>query len=192
MINHAGEGSLCDLHKGYWLGKFERGGRSCVECVPPGLDEPREATRGFVSGWIGWGSPWIPAEIRNAIPGPRQWRAMARIGEDDFYDLAPWWLRTFGRFTIPERDLETWMRRRRAAGADDPVRRKIELVMRGAAQIARRDPQMSRRAIATQLAEEGRAQGYGFESLRKILSGTLPAQIDRDIPGLTIWIERRG
>ena len=186
----SGDPSLFDLHRAYWNGKFERGTRSCIQCIPPGLDEPCEAPRDFVSRWIGWGNAWIPLNVRKARSGSSQWKAMARISELDFKDFAPHWLRTFGRFTIPKSDLDKWIQKRSATGEDNPVRRKIESVLRAGARIAKQPPKRSGRGIAQRLVDEDRAEGYSFESVKKILYGTLPAQRDRDIPGLTGWVRQ--
>ena len=187
---HASGTTLFDLHRAYWNGKFERRGRSFIQCAPSGLDEYGEAPRKFVSRWIGWGYEWIPLDVRNARSGSSQWEAMARITEPDFNDFAPHWLRTFGLFTIPKSDLDNWIQKRSATGEDNPVRRKIESVLRAAARIAKQPAKRSGRKIAQRLVDEDRAEGYSFESVKKILYGTLPAQRDRDIPGLTGWMRQ--
>ena len=66
----------------------------------------------------------------------------------------------------------------------------IEEVLQAAARIKKQPPKMSRREIAQHLVDEDRAAGYKFETVRKILYGTFQAQIDRDIPGLTVWMRQ--
>ena len=189
-IHTSGDASLFDLHRAFWDGKFERGRRSSIRCVPPGLDEPCEAPREFVSRWIGWGNHWIPREVRKARSGENQWRAMARISAQDFSEFPEHWRHTFGRFTIPRGQLDKWLEKRRATGEDDPLRLKIEEVLRAAARIKKQAPKMSGHAIAKRLVDEGRAEDYEFGTVRKILYGTLKAQRDRNIPGLTIWMRQ--
>ena len=115
---------------------------------------------------------------------------MARICLNDFNDFDPSWLRTFGRFTIPESQLDKWLLRRRATGEDDPLRRKIESVLRAAGRIAAHAPSMKKHAIAKLLVNEGRAEGYDLQTVRKILAGRYQPQRDRDIAGLTGWMRQ--
>ena len=148
-IHASDDASLFDLHRAYWYGKFERGARSCIRCVPRGFGKPCDAPREFVSRWIGWGNDWIPPDVRDARSGECQWCAMARISQADFNDFPDFWRRTFGRFTIPKPDLDKWLRMRHSTGAADPVRRKIETVLRAGARIAKQSPtKMSAREIA--------------------------------------------
>ena len=125
VIHESGDASLFDLHQAYWSGKFGKRGRSRVEGTPPGLDEPCEASRDNVSQSIGWGSLWLPAEIRKMSSNRQRWSAMARVSRLDFNDFADWWLSAFGRFTIPQCDLDAWLEARLAT-KDDHIRRKIE------------------------------------------------------------------
>lgn len=189
-IHASADATLFDLHRAYWNGKFERGKRSWIQCVPSGLDEYCEAPREFVSRFVGWGSDWIPLDVRKARSGGNQWRAMARISAQDFSEFPEHWRRTFGRFTIPRGRLDKWLERRRTTGEDDPRRLRIEAVLRAAARIAKQSPKLSKRAIAERLVDERRAEGYSCEAVRKILYGTLRAQIDRNIPSLTVWMRQ--
>ena len=183
VVHQSGDASLFDLHQAYWSGQFETRERSRVEGTPPGLDEPVEASRDSVSRWVGWGSIWLPAEIRKMSSNRQRWSAMARISRLDFKDFADWWLSAFGRFTIPRRDLDKWLEDRRV-NSRDSIRHKIENVLDAASRIAEERPNLTHRSIAGRLLSRRKGEGYTVDAIKKILAGTYLPQVRREIPGL--------
>ena len=185
-IARSGEVSLYELHVAYWSGDFEKGGESCVFVWLVRGETPRPAPRELVSRVVGWGFDWIPDDVESR-DGLAQWEAMARVDEQVFYKFGESWLRTFRRFEISDIDFQTWVSNTKS----DPIRRRIERVLTRAANIARKHPQWRYRKIADALmSADGRYAEYGFDSIRKILSGTFKPAIRRRIPGLRDWMQR--
>ena len=169
--------NLADFWVAFWLGLFERQGKTKLLIRPLSYGTPVPATRELVIISL---NALGAAEI---FPGNVGGNRLYELLSERPYDfLHPNFRHEFEGMQIPESDLKKWLE-----GPDRPIGTRIKRVLRAAERIADADPRLSFNEIAVELAKRtGRFAGYAPDSIRKILSGRYPAQRRFGIPGLKV------
>ena len=188
------------LCKAFWRGDFERSGESKLTLNQTG--RLMKFDRQLMLGILPHGEAWVPSGVRGEnAPTKARYAAMAELNIDDYE--RSWSQSTLEKLEISVDDLRAYLTRRGKKWpaflsrstpkktADDDIGQRIAKVIDGGTKAIKAKPHLTVSRIAMILCGKSESQGYGDDAVRKILSGTYPAQILRGIEGLPLDLFER-
>jgi hypothetical protein len=168
---------LADFWRAFWLGVFEKRGRTRLQ-IAPAFSRESPATRKEVALMNAFGA----AELLTP-PDATPEQRYALLAEVPYYDVHPTFRHDFERMRVPQSEVEKWLE-----GPNSPTGTNIKRVLTEAAKRREADPSISFNRIAAQLTNRSEQfAGYSLDSIRKILAGKYPLQRRLGIPGLRGW-----